>query len=250
MSLQEISLTLDLKTPLPDDVAALIEEANRRAETFYDAGLGLRYPKYIPSDPRVVHAAIACLQSEGHLRGDVFCEWGCGFAIAAGIAALLGMRAYGIEIEDELFERASQLMEDLEIPVEILQTDYLPEGFDESEGVGGKDLITVKPYIRINASLELATGQYADKIPAFNPIKLFADAAQQETTPDTNDQFVKLEETDFVARGPYDKAGTLSLHDVKLAVAELAEFAPTQIAYTSGNSDEGDGSGDESAGLR
>lgn len=141
MSLQEIPLTLNLKSPLPETVAALIEEANRRAETFYEAGLGLRYPKYIPSDPKVVHAAITCLQQEGHLRGDVFCEWGCGFAIAAGIASLLGMTAYGIEIEDELFERASQLMEDLEIPVEILQTDYLPDGFDESEGVGGKDLI-------------------------------------------------------------------------------------------------------------
>tara|TARA_R110000850_G_scaffold14189_6_gene45478 strand:+ start:1449 stop:2105 length:657 start_codon:yes stop_codon:yes gene_type:complete len=140
MSLQEITLPSG-PGAMPNDVSALIIEANRRAEKFYDAGLGLRYPKYIPSDPKVVHAAIAFLKEEGHLQGDVFCEWGCGFAIASGIASLLGMQAYGIEIEDELVDRATQLMEDLKLPVEILQTDYLPEGFDESEGVGGKDLI-------------------------------------------------------------------------------------------------------------
>ncbi|MGE0233492.1 MAG: M23 family metallopeptidase [Flavobacteriaceae bacterium] len=110
--------------------------------------------------------------------------------------------------------------------------------------VGGKDLITVRPYVRINASLELSTGQYADKIPAFNPIKLFADAAQPVSAPDTDDQFVKLEESDLLVRGPYDQTGTLTMHDIKLAVAELAEFAPTQIAYASGSGDEGAGSGD------
>ncbi len=141
MSLQEIPLSLDPAAGLPDEIGAFVAEANRRADAFYEAGLGLRYPKYIPSDPAVVHAAIACLREEGLLQGDVFCEWGCGFGIASGIAALLGMTAYGIEIEEELAERATRLMADRHLPVEILQTDYLPEGFDESEGHGGKDLI-------------------------------------------------------------------------------------------------------------
>lgn len=141
MPLREISLNLDMES-MPVDIRQWIDEAKRRAEEFYDAGLGLRYPNYVPSDPAVVHAAIACLMKEGHLRGNVFCEWGSGFAIAAGIAALLGMEAYGIEIEDDLVERSVQLAADFGIPVRILKTNYLPEGFDESEGLGGKDLIS------------------------------------------------------------------------------------------------------------
>lgn len=140
MPLHEIHLTLDLET-MPPKVTALIDEADRRAKDYYAAGLGLRYPKYVPSDPRKVHAAIARLKKERHLRGDVFCEWGCGFGIATGIASLLGMEAYGIEIEEELAGRATQLAADLKIPVTILQTSYLPEGFDESDGFGGTDLI-------------------------------------------------------------------------------------------------------------
>jgi len=142
MSLQEIPLAPLPDVDLPKAVADLIGEADRRMDAFYEAGLGRRYPKFIPSDPKVVHAAIARLIGEGHLRGSVFCEWGCGYAIASGIAALLGLESHGIEIEEELALNAARLMADLRIPVEILKTDYLPDGFDESDGVGGKDLIS------------------------------------------------------------------------------------------------------------
>ena len=141
MALPEISLKLDLAA-MPEDVRRWVAAAKRDSDGFYEAGLGLRYPKYVPSDPAVVHAAIAFLKKEGLLRGEVFCEWGSGFGVATGIAALLGMTAYGIEIEDELVDRSLRLAEANNITMEILQTDYLPEGFDESEGVGGKDLIS------------------------------------------------------------------------------------------------------------
>lgn len=140
MALEEITLELDSAEP-PPEVIHLITEATKRTDIFYNAGLGLRYPKYIPSDPRVVCSAIRYLQENTLLPGNVFCEWGCGFAIASGIATILGLEAFGIEVEDDLVTRAIDLMRDLELPVEILQSDYLPEGFDESEGVGGKDLI-------------------------------------------------------------------------------------------------------------
>tara|TARA_R110002096_G_scaffold16662_1_gene56831 strand:+ start:176 stop:826 length:651 start_codon:yes stop_codon:yes gene_type:complete len=140
MSLQELDLTLDLDT-LPTEVSEWIAEANRRREQFYEAGLGLRYPKYIPSNPVMVHAAIANLMADGQLRGDLFCEWGCGFGIAAGVASLLGLKAYGLEIETELAELATQLAADMKVPIEILQSNYLPEGFEEIEEMGGKELI-------------------------------------------------------------------------------------------------------------
>lgn len=140
MPLQEIPLE-NGTFELSEKADSLIWEANRRAEEFYAAGLGLRYPKYIPSDPRLVWESISYLKASGYIQGDVFCEWGCGFGIAAGLASLLGMTAYGIEIEEDLVGRATKLMKDLQLPVEILQMDYLPDGFEESEGHGGKDLI-------------------------------------------------------------------------------------------------------------
>lgn len=127
--------------PLAGRIEELLVEAERRREAFYAEGLGLRYPKYVPSDPRVVASAMAELREGGQLRGELFCEWGCGFGIATGMAALLGFDAVGIEFEPELAERAAELNEDLGIEVEILNESYLPEGYESVEGVGGKDLI-------------------------------------------------------------------------------------------------------------
>lgn len=138
--LQDLPLTLSTVSP-PEAVAALIAEADRRVDDFFADGLGRRYPRYLPSDPLKIHAAIDSLLRAGALRGEVFCEWGCGFGVATGIAALLGFDAVGIEIEAELARRAAALLDDLGIPAEILPISYLPDGFEVGEGVGGADLI-------------------------------------------------------------------------------------------------------------
>ncbi|MEM7601631.1 MAG: hypothetical protein AAF357_09475, partial [Verrucomicrobiota bacterium] len=119
MALQEILLPAE-RDAAPEKISAWIEGANKRTDEFYSAGLGLRYPKYIQSDPLLFYTSVAFLKSEDHLLGDVFCEWGCGFGIATGIASLMGMNAFGIEIEDELFDRATRLLNDFNLPAEIL----------------------------------------------------------------------------------------------------------------------------------
>ena len=50
---EEIPLKLALDAPLPDDVVQLIDVSTLRQDEFYNAGLGLRFPKYVPSDPKV-----------------------------------------------------------------------------------------------------------------------------------------------------------------------------------------------------
>lgn len=140
MPLQTLSLSLSVKPP-PMEIVEWIDEANRRREDFYEEGLGLRIPKYVPSNPEMVYAAIYNLKENTQLRGDTFCEWGSGFGIATGIASLVGMEAYGLEIEPELINRSRKLAADMNVPMTILDSDYLPEGFDESEEMGGKELI-------------------------------------------------------------------------------------------------------------
>jgi len=161
--LQELPLRLK-PDELPDEVAGLISEASRRCDEFFARGLGRRYPRYLPSDPSIVHAAIACLQTSGRLRGDVFCEWGCGFGVATCIASLIGFTAYGIEIEPEIADLASDLAGDLGIPVEILNTSYLPDGYEQCDGVGGKDLLVPEATTSRGANLDYPPS-YADLDP-------------------------------------------------------------------------------------
>ena len=119
----------------------MLAEAEKRCDAFFEAGLGRRYPRYLPSNPEKVYSAIISLKKSGLLRGNTFCEWGSGFGIATCMASLSGFEAYGIELEDGLVDLSTQLAEDLNIPVEILCTNYLPEGYEECEGHGGKDLL-------------------------------------------------------------------------------------------------------------
>ena len=56
----------------------------------------------------------------------------------------MGFEAFGIEIEAELADRAARLADDLGLPLEILNTSYLPEGYEQSDGVGGEDLIVLE----------------------------------------------------------------------------------------------------------
>lgn len=158
MSLEQIPLRLQ-PDAIPDDVATLIAEADARCDAFFNAGLGRRYPRYIPSDPAIVHAAMVALKDSGDIRGKVFCEWGCGFAVATCMASLIGYEAYGIEIEPELANLADQLAADLGIPANILCTSYLPEGYEECDGVGGKDLLPPEATISV--------GDAADPPPSY-----------------------------------------------------------------------------------
>ena len=141
VSLEQFTLCLKPEE-VPSDVATMLAEADRRCDDFFEAGLGRRYPRYLPSNPAIVHAAMVCLKETGYIRGNLFCEWGCGFGVATCMASLIGYEAYGIEIEPGLADLANQLADDHNIPVEILCTSYLPEGYEECDGVGGKDLLT------------------------------------------------------------------------------------------------------------
>ena len=140
MPLRELTVSLNLPD-VPPEVASFFADARRRSDEFFESGLGRRFPRYQPSDPSLVYAAMANLRSSGQLRGDVFCEWGCGIGVATCLASLIGFEAYGIEIEAELADRATCFGEDLGIPIEILNTSYLPEGYEQGDGFGGEDLV-------------------------------------------------------------------------------------------------------------
>ncbi len=158
MTLRQLPLSPEPPPPpseLPPAVTQLLEEAEKRCDAFFDAGLDRRYPRYLPSNPQKVFAAITALKDSQLLRGNLFCEWGSGFGIATCMASLLGFEATGIELEPGLVELSTQLAQDLHIPVEFLCTSYLPEGYEEVEGIGGKDLLVPEATTSGGANIDI-----------------------------------------------------------------------------------------------
>jgi len=140
MGLQEIIMELD-EGPLPAEAEAFVVEAERQIDELFETERNRRMPKYLPSDPRVFYRALAYLTEQDLPLGRTFCEWGSGFGLATGLAAQLGYKAFGLELEDELVDASVALGEKMGVDYEILQTSYLPEGFETFRAVGGTGLI-------------------------------------------------------------------------------------------------------------
>ena len=144
MALEEIVLQLD-ECELPPRVSALIEEAERRLDHLFETNRNRRVPRFLPSDPVLLYRVLAFLTKEDLPPGRTFCEWGSGFGLGACLASLLGYRAYGLEIEEDLVVLARQLALDHEIMVENLCTSYFPEGYGSYPAQGGAELTTPEP---------------------------------------------------------------------------------------------------------
>ncbi len=131
--LQEIPLPETAVVP-DTRMQAFVADARRRvadhlASPHYVPAKGL-----VPSDERQV---LAALQSVRRMLPDVrsFLEWGAGFGVATGIAALLGMEAYGVEIEPDLVDTGRQLLSDHGVRAQIVCGSFVPSEFQDSENL-------------------------------------------------------------------------------------------------------------------
>lgn len=129
------------ESPLTGKVRELVDAAEKRFQDFYAQKLNKRYPRYIASEPAQVYAALKWVTDRGLIPGERFVEWGSGFGVATGMAALLGYEATGIELREGLVEIARELLESQSIDGEFLCTSYIPEGYIEYEIPGGSDLV-------------------------------------------------------------------------------------------------------------
>ncbi len=108
---------------LPPRVRSYLDEAERRIERFRRVH---RLPGFIPSDFRQVYLGLRALAASETAPGGRFCEWGSGFGVVAGLAALLGLDACGIEIEPDLVDAARRLAGDFDIPARFVCGSFLP----------------------------------------------------------------------------------------------------------------------------
>ena len=127
MSLKQLDLDVD-QQELPDDVSQWLAAGRARIERYWDQFTQKPLPQYIECDfDYVARALLACARQE-LIDGHLFCEWGCGFGIVTGVAAILGLDAVGIEAEEFLCSQARILLEQNQVRAEIWQGNFLPPG--------------------------------------------------------------------------------------------------------------------------
>ena len=124
MPLATLKLLVD-PAPLPADVRAFLQEAERRVERLQS---DCRYPAFIASDFAGAYRALRAVADNFPTRGRLFCEWGSGLGVIAGLAAMLAFDACGIESEAGLVDAARALARAFDLPVQFAQGSYIPRG--------------------------------------------------------------------------------------------------------------------------
>jgi hypothetical protein len=129
MSLTDVRLEVGA-IPLPADVRAFLNEADRRIEEFQRHA---HLPGFVPSDFIQAYSLLHHLSEANLTRGNLFCEWGSGFGVVACLAAMLGFDAVGIEIEADLVDEAEKLADDFGVSVEFIRGSFIPCGSELPE---------------------------------------------------------------------------------------------------------------------
>jgi len=119
----------------PRAVREFLREADQRIGPLLLRG---RVPAFVPCDFEAAYAALSGLAAATLARGPVFCEWGSGLGVVAGLADLLGFEASGIEAEALLVDQARRLAEDFGLGVEFAHGSFVPPGGETLVHAGGQ----------------------------------------------------------------------------------------------------------------
>src|SRR5438876_5073853 len=111
-----------------DTVARLIETCSRGWARFFADHDDHHAPRFVPSVPERVFAVLEEVTRRKLPPTRVFCEWGSGFGAATCLAALLGYKAYGLAIDEELVRLSRAIARRLGIRVTMRCTSLLPPG--------------------------------------------------------------------------------------------------------------------------
>jgi hypothetical protein len=130
MALTTVELPLQ-RGPLPGIVAEFIRESQRRIDRFAESSRSEPIPAFVPSDFAAAYRTLTAISSLSLATGQLFCEWGSGFGVVTGLAAMAEYDASGIEIEPLLVEEARQLAEDFQLPCEFACGSFIPDEADE-----------------------------------------------------------------------------------------------------------------------
>jgi len=139
--LQSFDIAAD-PLPLPRDVAGLLADGTARIDRWLARPGTVHGAGFVPSDHEQVYRALRTLR---RLAPDArrFCEWGSGFGVVTGFAALLGFDAVGIECDAELVGLSRALLAAHRLDVEIVHGSFVPEAYARRERLSDLETRTV-----------------------------------------------------------------------------------------------------------
>ena len=146
VQIEQIDLQLD-ESPLPKQVKNFLTEAESRIDKLFDTEKNRKVPRFIPSNAELVYKHLSAIVSGDFCLGNNYCEWGSGYGVGTCLASMLGFNSFGIEIEPSLVTASKALAKKTHIDVTIIESDYMPEGFECYEGSGGAELIRPENYV-------------------------------------------------------------------------------------------------------
>lgn len=126
--------------PLPPDIAAFLADADARIDAFFEQRRHLKKFGFYPSDYEMGYRMLRALR--GVTDPQRMCEWGSGFAVVAGLGALLGYEAWAIEIDPRLNVVARELLGDYQLKVEIVEGSFIPDEYARTEKISDLDTVT------------------------------------------------------------------------------------------------------------
>jgi len=124
--------------PVPDEVEALIVDAEARYEAMF-ANVDVHTPfEFVPSDARLVYRGLRrILEIDG--GAGRFCDWGSGLGTIPALAGLLGFESHGIEIAPRLVEASRDFLASRGIEGRIHPGSFVPDDYAEPRGLGDPD---------------------------------------------------------------------------------------------------------------
>ena len=146
MPIEEIDLQIN-ESPIPEQVKSFLAEAEHRIDELFDTEKNRKVPRFIPSNAELLYKHLSSIVSGDFNLGDNYCEWGSGYGVGSCLASMLGFNSFGIEIEPSLVQASRALSKKTHIDVTIIESDYMPEGFECYEGSGGAELIRPENYV-------------------------------------------------------------------------------------------------------
>jgi hypothetical protein len=131
-----------VQAPLPAPTRAFLTSAQARLDAWFarpehQAGIG-----FIPSDYELVWRALAALRRD-HPGARRLLEWGSGFGVVVGLAALLGFEASGIEVDRDLVAASRELLAAHHLRVTIAEGSFIPDDDAASERLVDHETRTV-----------------------------------------------------------------------------------------------------------
>lgn len=143
MALEDMPVTPRIGD-LPGPVSAFLADADQYIKDYFSVGPDRPIGGFVPSDYPPIYQTLGGLIDLGFDPG-LFCEWGSGFGVVSGLAAMLGHEAHGIEIDSDLIEPARELLEEHDLDVSIHSGSYVPGDFDDTEQPEDFEFLTVVP---------------------------------------------------------------------------------------------------------